>query len=91
MYIYTLRFRIICVGLYSWFSCVGEGEVAIAPNGSLIANYRGSHPYKRVLAYSNDRGETWGPGENTVVEGETKFLEPFFYPFFCRFRMGISS
>ena len=23
----------------------GEGEVAIAPNGSLIVNYRGGHPY----------------------------------------------
>ena len=39
---------------------VGEGEVAIAPNGSLIINYRGSHPYKRVLAYSDDGGESWG-------------------------------
>ena len=39
---------------------VGEGEVAIAPNGSLLINYRGSHPYKRVLAYSQDRGESWG-------------------------------
>lgn len=38
----------------------GEGEVAIAPNGSLLMNYRGSHPYKRVLAYSQDKGETWG-------------------------------
>lgn len=40
---------------------VGEGEIAIAPNGSLVANYRGSHPYKRVLTYSNDNGITWGP------------------------------
>lgn len=39
---------------------VGEGEIAIAPNGSLLANYRGGHPYKRVLAYSNDGGEKWG-------------------------------
>ena len=39
----------------------GEGEVAIAPNGSLLINYRGSHPYRRVLSYSNTRGESWGP------------------------------
>ena len=40
---------------------VGEGEVAIAPNGSLVINYRGGHPYKRVLAFSNDQGENWFP------------------------------
>lgn len=41
---------------------VGEGEVAVAPNGSLLINYRGSHPYKRVLSYSNDGGERCGGG-----------------------------
>jgi len=40
---------------------VGEGEVAIAPNASLLVNYRGSHPYRRVLSYSNNGGESWGP------------------------------
>eukprot|EP01052_Picozoa_sp_SAG31_P008791 SAG31_NODE_450_length_15512_cov_5.788555_10_plen_191_part_00 len=36
----------------------GEGEVAIAPNGSLLANYRQGHPYKRLLSFSNNGGET---------------------------------
>ena len=35
-----------------------EGEIAIAPNGSLLANHRQAHPYRRTLAYSNDAGET---------------------------------
>jgi len=39
---------------------VGEGEVAIAPNGSLLINYRHTNPYRRVLAYSHDGGESWG-------------------------------
>lgn len=35
--------------------------MALAPNGSLVINYRGGHPYKRVLSYSSDGGESWGP------------------------------
>ena len=43
----------------------GEGEVAIAPNGSLVAAMRdagvpgGAGSYRRLLSWSHDGGETW--------------------------------
>ena len=37
----------------------GEGEIALAPNGSLVINLRHSNPYKRLLSWSDDDGETW--------------------------------
>lgn len=46
----------------------GEGEVAIAPNGSLVINSRPGHPYRRVLSWSEDGGESWSPPDQLMPE-----------------------
>ena len=56
-----------------------EGQVAPAPNGSLLMNCR-TTGWHRLLSWSHDRGETWSPphslylgqaGSNSPCEGST--------------------